>query len=178
MSRIGRKPIEIPAGVKVEIGDGEVQVKGPKGSLSYKINKDLAIEKKDNHLIITRSSDDRKIKALHGLTRTLINNMVIGVSQGFQKSLEIVGVGYRAALQGKTLTLYLGYSHPINYKPPEGIEIQLSQKNVITVSGIDKQLVGQVAAEIRAFRKPDPYKGKGIRYLGEQIRQKAGKGKA
>jgi large subunit ribosomal protein L6 len=178
MSRIGRKPIDIPDGVTIEIKNGLVQVKGPKGVLCYQINPNLSIDQEDRKLIINRKSEDKKVRSLHGLTRTLINNMVIGVSQGYQKSLEVVGVGYRAAVQGKILTLNLGHSHPINYRAPEGIELQISQRNVIVVSGIDKQLVGQVAAEIRAFRKPDPYKGKGIRYLGEEIRRKAGKAKA
>jgi len=155
-----------------------VQVKGPKGILSQPLNPRLSLRIDNQKIIIERNSADKKVKALHGLTRTLINNMIIGVTQGFQKSLDIVGVGYRAALQGKTLTLQIGYSHPINYKAPEGIDFQISQKNIIAVSGIDKQLVGQVAAQIRAFRKPDPYKGKGIKYLGEQIRRKAGKTKA
>lgn len=178
MSRIGRKAIDIPPGVTVELNNGLVQVKGPKGILSQPLNPRLSLRIDNQKIIIERNSADKKVKALHGLTRTLINNMVIGVTQGFQKSLDIVGVGYRAALQGKTLTLQIGYSHPINYKAPEGIDFQISQKNIIAVSGIDKQLVGQVAAQIRAFRKPDPYKGKGIKYLGEQIRRKAGKTKA
>ncbi|OGW14989.1 MAG: 50S ribosomal protein L6 [Nitrospinae bacterium RIFCSPLOWO2_12_FULL_45_22] len=178
MSRIGRKAIDIPPGVTVELNNGLVQVKGPKGILSQPLNPRLSLRIDNQKIIIERNSADKKVKALHGLTRTLINNMIIGVTQGFQKSLDIVGVGYRAALQGKTLTLQIGYSHPINYKAPEGIDFQISQKNIIAVSGIDKQLVGQVAAQIRAFRKPDPYKGKGIKYLGEQIRRKAGKTKA
>src|SRR3990170_3684159 len=178
MSRIGRKAIDIPPGVTVELNNGLVQVKGPKGILSQQLNPRLSLRIDNQKIIIERNSADKKVKALHGLTRTLINNMIIGVTQGFQKSLDIVGVGYRAALQGKTLTLQIGYSHPINYKAPEGIDFQISQKNIIAVSGIDKQLVGQVAAQIRAFRKPDPYKGKGIKYLGEQIRRKAGKTKA
>ena len=178
MSRIGRKAIDMPPGVTVELNNGLVQVKGPKGILSQPLNPRLSLRIDNQKIIIERNSADKKVKALHGLTRTLINNMIIGVTQGFQKSLDIVGVGYRAALQGKTLTLQIGYSHPINYKAPEGIDFQISQKNIIAVSGIDKQLVGQVAAQIRAFRKPDPYKGKGIKYLGEQIRRKAGKTKA
>ena len=178
MSRIGRKAIDIPPGVTVELNNGLVQVKGPKGILSQPLNPRLSLRIDNQKIIIERNSADKKVKARHGLTRTLINNMIIGVTQGFQKSLDIVGVGYRAALQGKTLTLQIGYSHPINYKAPEGIDFQISQKNIIAVSGIDKQLVGQVAAQIRAFRKPDPYKGKGIKYLGEQIRRKAGKTKA
>ena len=178
MSRIGRKAIDMPPGVTVELNNGLVQGKGPKGILSQPLNPRLSLRIDNQKIIIERNSADKKVKALHGLTRTLINNMIIGVTQGFQKSLDIVGVGYRAALQGKTLTLQIGYSHPINYKAPEGIDFQISQKNIIAVSGIDKQLVGQVAAQIRAFRKPDPYKGKGIKYLGEQIRRKAGKTKA
>jgi large subunit ribosomal protein L6 len=178
MSRIGQKPIDMPPGVTVEFNNGVLQVKGPKGNLSQPIDSRLSFKTDNQKLIIERSSEDKKAKAFHGLTRTLIHNMVIGVTQGFQKNLEIVGVGYRAVLHGNTLTLHLGYSHPINYKAPEGIDFEMSQRNIILVRGIDKQMVGQVAAQIRAFRKPDPYKGKGIKYVGEQIRRKAGKTKA
>lgn len=178
MSRIGRKAIDIPSGVIVECDNGVVWVRGPKGNLSQPINPRLSLKLDNQKIIIERNSNDKKVKALHGLTRTLINNMIIGVTQGFQKGLEIVGIGYRAVLQGRTLTLNLGYSHPINYKAPDGIDLQMSQKNIILVSGTDKQLVGQVAAQIRAFKKPDPYKGKGIKYLTEQVKRKAGKAKA
>ena len=178
MSRIGRKAIDIPSGVTIECDNGVVWVRGPKGNLSQPINPRLSLKPDNQKIIIERSSNDKKVKALHGLTRTLINNMIIGVTQGFQKGLEIVGIGYRAVLQGGTLTLNLGYSHPINYKAPDGIDLQMRQKNIILVSGTDKQLVGQVAAQIRAFKKPDPYKGKGIKYLTEQVKRKAGKAKA
>jgi large subunit ribosomal protein L6 len=178
MSRIGRRAIDIPPGVTIEVNNGIVQVKGPQGILSQTINSRLVLRLDSQKILIERRSNDKKVKALHGLTRTLINNMIIGVTQGFQKTLEIIGVGYRAALDGRSLTLSLGYSHPIIYKAPEGIDFHMNQRNIIVIRGMDKQLVGQVAAQIRAFRKPDPYKGKGIKYAGEQIRRKAGKTKA
>lgn len=176
MSRIGRSPIVIPPGVSVDVGsDNLVHVKGPKGELSRKINQDLNITIEGNVLTVTRPSDDKTHRSLHGLSRTLINNMVVGVTQGFTKNLEIVGVGYRAAKQGKNLSLALGYSHPIIIEPPAGITLEAPTATTITVHGIDKELVGAVAANIRGWREPEPYKGKGIKYAGEHIRRKEGK---
>lgn len=175
MSRVGLRPIEISEGVEVTISDGVVSVKGPKGALRQAIHPDIAVVREGDVLRVERPTDQRMHRALHGLTRTLVANMVEGVTKGFEKQLDIQGMGYRAALQGKTLTLHLGYSHPIEYTAPEGIEFDLAGRNLITVRGIDKQKVGQVAAEIRAFRKPEPYKGKGIRYVDERIRRKVGK---
>ncbi len=175
MSRIGRKPVEIPSGVDITIGENNfVKVKGPKGELSNTFHPALKIVKEDNVVKIERPSDEPFMRAIHGTSRALLANMVEGVTNGFTVELEIVGIGYRAAMKGKTLELQLGYSHPIVYEPPEGIQIAV-EGNIIKVSGIDKQLVGQVAAEIRDFRKPDPYKGKGIRYKGEQLKLKPGK---
>jgi len=176
MSRIGNKPIEIPAGVEVIIKEGnEVTVKGPKGELTQKFHPDLIIEKEDNVIRVKRPNDSSFMRAIHGTTRALLANMVKGVTEGFTVELEIHGIGYKAAMKGKTLELQLGYSHPIIYEPPEGIQISVEGNTNIKVSGIDKQLVGQVAAEIREFRKPDPYKGKGVRYKGEQLKLKPGK---
>ncbi len=176
MSRIGNKPIEIPAGVEVTIKEGnEVTVKGPKGELTQKFHPDLIIEKEDNVIKVKRPNDSSFMRAIHGTTRALLANMVKGVTEGFTVELEIHGIGYKAAMKGKTLELQLGYSHPIIYEPPEGIQISVEGNTNIKVSGIDKQLVGQVAAEIREFRKPDPYKGKGVRYKGEQLKLKPGK---
>ncbi|MBI2877674.1 MAG: 50S ribosomal protein L6 [Candidatus Tectomicrobia bacterium] len=177
MSRIGKAPIALPSGVKVEMADQTVQVTGPKGVLSLQVNPQVSVRIDDGKLWVERSSEAHRVKALHGLTRSLLNNLVQGVTEGFQRQLEINGVGYRASLQGRTLVLNLGYSHPIHFEPPEGIEIQLPQRNIIAVSGIDKQVVGQVAAKIRNFRPPDPYKGKGIKYATEKLRLKEGKGK-
>lgn len=175
MSRIGRKPVEIPSGVDITIGENNfVKVKGPKGELSNTFHPALKIVKEDNVVKIERPSDEPFMRAIHGTSRALLANMVEGVTNGFTVELEIVGIGYRAAMKGKTLELQLGYSHPIVYEPPEGIQIAV-EGNIIKVSGIDKQLVGQVAAEIRDFRKPDPYKGKGIRYKDEQLKLKPGK---
>jgi large subunit ribosomal protein L6 len=179
MSKIGKLPIPIPQGVKVDIATGEVRVSGPKGNLAQKVSEDMKIEIVDDQVVVTRPSDQGTHRALHGLTRSLIYNMVAGVSEGFKKTLEMVGIGYRAELKGKILELFLGYSHPVLLAPPEGIEIEVIPKeNKIIVSGIDKQLVGQTAAEIRKLRPPEPYKGKGIRYEGERIRRKAGKAAA
>lgn len=176
MSRIGKKPIEIPNGVEVKIEEGNlITVKGPKGQLTQKFNPELKIIKEDNVIKIERPNDSSFMRAIHGTTRALIANMVKGVTEGFTVELEIVGIGYRAAMKGKTLEMQLGYSHPVIYEPPEGIQISVEGNTNIKVSGIDKQLVGQVAAEIRDFRKPDPYKGKGIRYKGEQLKLKPGK---
>ncbi len=176
MSRIGRAPITIPAGVTVKLGeDNLVSVKGPKGELSRKINHDMKVTVEGNTITVERPSDDKTHRSLHGLSRTLINNMVIGVTEGFSKNLEINGVGYRAQKQGKNLNLSLGFSHPVVVEPPEGISFDIPSANAITVSGIDKELVGAVAAKIRSFREPEPYKGKGIKYAGEHIRRKEGK---
>ena len=175
MSRVGLRPIEIPQGVEVLVVPGRVTVKGPKGEISQAIHRDMIIDREDNVLHVRRPSDARVHRALHGLTRSLVANMVEGVTKGFEKQLDIQGMGYRAILQGDTLTLHLGHSHPIEYTAPEGIEFEVSGRNLVTVRGIDKQRVGQVAAEIRAFRKPEPYKGKGVRYVGEVIRRKVGK---
>ena len=176
MSRIGRAPITIPAGVTVKVGeDNLVSVKGPKGELSRKINQDMKVTVEGNTITVERPSDDKTHRSLHGLSRTLINNMVVGVTDGFSKNLEINGVGYRAQKQGKNLNLSLGFSHPVVVEPPAGISFEVPSANAITVSGIDKELVGAVAAKIRSYREPEPYKGKGIKYAGEHIRRKEGK---
>jgi large subunit ribosomal protein L6 len=175
MSRIGRKPIELPEGVSVEIGPGRVSVKGPKGELEQQISRDMQIEKDDGTLSVQRPTDRGEHRALHGLTRSLVANMVEGVTDGFEKRLEIQGVGYRAQLRGRALELALGFSHPVSITAPEGIEFEVPQPTEIVVRGIDKQLVGQVAADIRKRRPPEPYKGKGIRYQGEHVARKVGK---
>ncbi len=176
MSRIGRTPINIPNGVEVKIEDGNViTVKGPKGQLTKKFHPELDIKVEDNQIKIDRPNDTSFMRAIHGTTRALINNMVKGVSEGFTVELEIYGVGYRANMKGKTLELQLGYSHPVVYEPPEDIQISVEGQTLIKVSGIDKEKVGQVAATIRDFRRPDPYKGKGVRYKGEQLKLKPGK---
>ena len=176
MSRIGRMPIAIPDGVTVTIAENnKVTVKGPKGTLERVLPDELKIESKDGQIEITRPNDLKRIKALHGLTRSLLNNMVIGVTDGFEKKLEVNGVGYRAQKQGKKLVLSLGYSHPVEMEDPEGIETVLDGQNLIIVKGIDKEKVGQFAAEIRDKRRPEPYKGKGIKYAEEHIRRKVGK---
>lgn len=167
-------PIPVPDGVKVSIDDQKMTVEGPKGKLEHEVHPVINFAVKDKEILVTRPDDARQSRSLHGLTRALIANMVHGVSKGFQKSLEIQGVGYRATQQGKALNFLLGYSHPILFEPPNGIELSVD-RNIVTVSGIDKQAVGQVAAQIRGFRKPEPYKGKGIRYVGEHVRRKAGK---
>ena len=176
MSRIGRAPITVPAGVTVTVAeDNTVKVKGPKGELSRQIHRDMKINVEGGVITVTRPSDDKEHRSLHGLSRSLINNMVVGVTDGFSKNLEINGVGYRAQKQGKNLNLSLGFSHPVVVEPPAGISFEVPSANAITVNGIDKEQVGQIAAEIRAFRKPEPYKGKGIKYAGEHIRRKEGK---
>ena len=176
MSRIGNAPIEIPAGVTVTLGEENlVTVKGPKGELSRHIHPELKVTVEGNIVKVERPSDDKTHRSLHGLSRTLIHNMVLGVTEGFSKSLEINGVGYRAQKQGKNLNLSLGFSHPVIVEPPKGIEFDVPSANAITVKGIDKEVVGQIAAEIRSFREPEPYKGKGIKYAGEHIRRKEGK---
>ena len=175
MSRIGRMPIAVPAGVTVDIAENnKVTVKGPKGTLERTLPGEMKIELKDGQIEVTRPNDLKKMKSLHGLTRTLINNMVVGVTDGFKKTLEVNGVGYRASKSGKTLTLNLGYSHPVEMTDPEGIESAVDGNKII-VSGIDKERVGQFAAEIRDKRRPEPYKGKGIKYADEVIRRKVGK---
>ena len=176
MSRIGKLPVSVPAGVEVSINGNEVTVKGPKGELTRSFYSALTIEQaEDNSIVVTRPDDERESRAQHGLTRTLINNMVIGVSEGYSKTLELVGVGYRAAVKGDKLEMNLGFSHPDIVEKPEGINFECPDQAKIVVSGIDKQQVGQVAADIRKWRKPEPYKGKGIRYQGEHIRRKEGK---
>lgn len=178
MSRVGRKPIPVVAGVKVQKTDRVVKVVGPKGELSAEVHPAIGFEIKDNQIFLTRPSDQKVHRALHGLWRALMQNMVHGVTQGYTRKLELVGVGYRAEMKGKKLQLLLGYSHPILFAPPEGIKIETPTQTNIVVSGIDKQLVGQVAAKIRSFRLPEPYKGKGVRYEGEYVRRKAGKAAA
>ena len=176
MSRIGRMPVAVPAGVTVTIAEGnKVTVKGPKGTLERVLPEELTIKEEDGHVVVSRPNDLKRMKSLHGLTRTLINNMIHGVTEGYEKVLEVNGVGYRAAKQGKKLTLNLGYSHPVEMEDPEGIETVLEGQNKITVKGIDKEKVGQYAAEIRDKRRPEPYKGKGIKYADEVIRRKVGK---
>lgn len=180
MSRIGLRPITVPKGVDIEIGDGnQVSVKGPKGTLAARFSSDLTIARDNGTIKVSRPSDLREFRSLHGLTRTLLNNMVVGVTTGFRKNLEISGVGYRAAMDGKVLVLNVGYSHPVRMIPPEGITYTVETLTKVAVNGFDKQLVGEEAARIRRVRPPEPYKGKGIRYEGEVIRRKAGKtGKA
>ncbi|MDY6911004.1 MAG: 50S ribosomal protein L6 [Chloroflexota bacterium] len=175
MSRIGKRPIPVPEGVEVAVVSGEFTAKGPKGVLNRVLHPDMILEIGDGIITVSRPTDNKVHRSLHGLTRTLVANMVDGVSAGFQKNLEIVGVGYRAQLAGNKLTLQLGYSHPIEFTSPEGITLGIEGTNKIIVSGIDKELVGQVAAQIRKTRPPDHYKGKGVRYAGEQVRLKAGK---
>ena len=175
MSRIGRKPISVPDSVTVELSPGRVAVKGPKGELSQSLSPEMKVEETDGAVTVQRPTDRGEHRALHGLTRSLIANMVEGVTEGFEKRLEIQGVGYRAQLKGKSLELSLGYSHPVSVQAPEGIEFEVPQPTEIVVRGIDKQLVGQVAADIRKRRPPEPYKGKGIRYRDEHVMRKVGK---
>ncbi|NLN83307.1 MAG: 50S ribosomal protein L6 [Firmicutes bacterium] len=175
MSRIGKMPIKIPQAVQLTMNDNLVNVKGPKGTLERTVHPDMILTLENDELIITRPSDNKTHRSLHGLTRTLINNMVHGVSEGYSKTLNIVGVGYRATKQGRTLVLNMGYSHPVEITPEEGLEIEVPIQTRVIVSGIDKEKVGALAAQIRAVRKPEPYLGKGIMYEGEVIRRKAGK---
>ena len=175
MSRIGRLPITVPATVDVTIDGRQLTVKGPKGTLSRQLHPDMTVSKEEGTLVVTRPTEQKTHKQLHGLTRTLVNNMVVGVTDGYRKGLEITGVGYRAALNGRKLQLNLGYSHPIEIDPPEGITFEVETPTRLAVVGIDKELVGQIAAKVRSTRKPEPYKGKGVRYSGEVIRRKAGK---
>ncbi|MBE1531540.1 50S ribosomal protein L6 [Actinomadura algeriensis] len=175
MSRIGRSPITVPGGVDVSIDGRSVTVKGPKGTLSQTIADPIEVNLEDGVISVSRPNDIQKVRGLHGLTRTLINNMVVGVTDGYKKTLVIQGVGYRVVAKGKNLEFSLGYSHPITVEPPEGITFTVEKPTQLVVEGIDKQLVGEIAARIRKLRKPDPYKGKGVRYEGEQIRRKVGK---
>jgi large subunit ribosomal protein L6 len=175
MSRIGKRPIPVPAGVDVQIDGSNIRVKGPKGELSRTLHRDVVVRREDGELRVERPSDEPQHRAIHGLSRTLVANMVEGVTTGFKKTLEIVGVGYRAETKPFGLTLQLGYSHPIDYQAPEGIELKAVSPTVVEVAGTNKEVVGQVAAEIRSLRPPEPYKGKGVKYQGEVIRRKAGK---
>src|SRR5213075_2058172 len=176
MSRIGNKSIALPDKVKVNVGnDGAVAVEGPKGKLNWKLPRDISAKVENNHVSLARAADTRSVKALHGLSRALVYNMVRGVSEGFTKNLEIEGVGFKAAVQGQNLNLSLGFSHPVLFPIPKDIKITVADNTRITIQGVDKKLVGQVAADIRGFYPPEPYKGKGVRYSGEQIRRKEGK---
>ena len=175
MSRIGRLPISVPAGVEIKVEENLVSVKGPKGSLEHTIASPITVALEENTITVSRPNDERNSRALHGLTRTLIDNLIIGVTKGYEKKLEIVGTGYRVLAKGNNLEFALGYSHPVFVKAPEGITFTVEGNNKLTVSGIHKQQVGQVASNIRSLRAPDPYKGKGVRYEGEQIRRKVGK---
>lgn len=175
MSRIGRKLIDIPSGVIFSVEEGHVKVKGPKGELSIDLVPGIDVAVENNAIKVTRQSDDKKTRAFHGMIRALVNNLVVGVSQGFERRLEIIGVGWRAQMQGEKLVMNLGFSHPVEYDPPDGVSITTDGPTKITVTGIDKQAVGHTAAIIRGFRPPEPYKGKGIRYVGENVIRKAGK---
>jgi large subunit ribosomal protein L6 len=176
MSRIGKSPIPVPSGVDVTVSNGTISIKGPKGSLERTIPGAITIRHEGDELLVERPDDERRNRAMHGLVRSLVNNMVVGVTQGFSKELEIVGVGYRATAKGPgAIELALGFSHPVSISAPDGITFEVPAPNRIVVSGIDKESVGQVAADIRAWRKPEPYKGKGVRYLGEYVQRKAGK---
>ena len=175
MSRIGKSPIDLPSGVEVKVSGNVVSVKGPKGTLTQEIQPSMSVDIDDGTVTVSRENDERQVRALHGLTRSLINNMVIGVTDGYSKELTAVGVGYRAALKGNTLELQVGFSHPVSIEAPDGIAFDVPEPTKIIVSGIDKQMVGQIAANVRAVRPPEPYKGKGIRYVDEHVRRKAGK---
>ncbi len=175
MSRIGRKPVVVPAGVEVIVNGNVVTVKGPKGQLEQEISKNLTVEVKEGEVVVTRPSDNREDRSQHGLARTLINNMIIGVTQGFEKKMQLIGVGYKAEKKGNTLVMNLGYSHPVEMVDPEGITTEVPSATEVIVKGADKALVGNYAANIRAWRKPEPYKGKGIKYVDEVIRRKEGK---
>ena len=175
MSRIGKRPVSLPKGVTAQVDGQRVTIKGPKGEIGRTVHADLTVAVEETGVVVKRPSDESRHKALHGLTRTLIANMVEGVTKGFQKTLEIQGVGYKAEPKGQEIQLLVGFSHPVRYKPPQGIKIAIDNNTLVKIEGVDKELVGQVAAEIRAVRPPEPYKGKGIRYQGEQVRRKAGK---
>lgn len=178
MSRIGRMPILLPKEVKVSCDPSKIEVTGPKGTLTSDLPRGVSVSVDGEKISIQRDQDDRRLKAIHGLTRSLVANMVTGVTQGFEKKLEIVGVGFRADIQGNVLKLTLGFSHPILFPVPEGIKVEVDKQTLIAVKGVNKQLVGTIAAKLRSFKPPEPYKGKGIRYLGERIRKKVGKTKA
>ena len=175
MSRIGNKPVVIPAGVTIDLKDNTVTVKGPKGELSYTFNQNITLVQNEGEVVFTRPDDSKENKTIHGTTRAVFNNMVVGVTEGFQRELELIGVGYRAQLQGKKLVLNVGYSHPVEFTPEEGVEIEVPSNTKVIVKGYDKQKVGELAANIRGVRPPEPYKGKGIRYVGEYVRRKEGK---
>lgn len=177
MSLIGKQPIKISDSVEISIAEQTIKVKGPKGELEYTFLPLVEVIHENSHIVVKRKNDDKESRSVHGLTRALINNMVIGVSEGFEKRLEIIGVGYKAQTSGEKITLNLGFSHPINYEAPKGVKIEMDKenKNIIIISGIDKQMVGEAAARIRKYRPPEPYKGKGIRYIDEYVRRKAGK---
>jgi large subunit ribosomal protein L6 len=175
MSRIGRKPVVLPKGVTLQVEENTVAVKGPRGELRRTLHPEMQLALADNRFTVTRPSDEKRHKALHGLTRTLVQNMVDGVSKGFSKSLEIQGVGYKAEAKPYGVNLIVGFSHPVKYEAPKGIKITVDNNTMVKIEGADKELVGQVAAELRSVRPPEPYKGKGIRYVGEQVRRKAGK---
>ena len=175
MSRIGNKPVVIPAGVTIDLKDNTVTVKGPKGELSYTFNQNITLVQNEGEVVFTRPDDSKENKTIHGTTRAVFNNMVVGVTDGFQKELELIGVGYRAQLQGKKLVLNVGYSHPVEFTPEEGVEIEVPSNTKVIVKGYDKQKVGELAANIRGVRPPEPYKGKGIRYVDEFVRRKEGK---
>ena len=175
MSRIGRKPVVVPAGVEVIVNGNVVTVKGPKGQLEQEISKNLTVEVKEGEVVVTRPTDNREDRSQHGLARTLINNMIVGVTQGFEKKMQLIGVGYKAEKKGNTLVMQLGYSHPVEMVDPEGITTEVPKATEVIVRGADKALVGNYAANIRAWRKPEPYKGKGIKYVDEVIRRKEGK---
>ena len=175
MSRIGNKPVVIPAGVTVDLKDNTVTVKGPKGELTYTFNQNISLEQREGEVVFTRPDDSKENKTIHGTTRAVFNNMVVGVTEGFQRELELIGVGYRAQLQDKNLVLNVGYSHPVEFTPEEGLEIEVPSNTKVIVKGYDKQKVGELAANIRGVRPPEPYKGKGIRYVDEFVRRKEGK---
>jgi large subunit ribosomal protein L6 len=175
MSRIGKMPITIPKGVKVELNNNKIKVSGERGTLERNIHPDIQVKIEEGKIYVSRPSDSRFHRSLHGLSRSLINNMVVGVFSGFEKILEIQGVGYRAVLEDKKMSIQVGYSHPVSVKPPKGIEFEVEKQKIIKIKGIDKQLVGETAAKIRLLRKPEPYKGKGIRYIDEVVKRKVGK---
>lgn len=175
MSRIGNKPVVIPAGVTIDLKDNTVTVKGPKGELSYTFNQNITLVQNEGEVVFTRPDDSKENKTIHGTTRAVFNNMVVGVTEGFQRELELIGVGYRAQLQGKNLVLNVGYSHPVEFTPEEGLEIEVPSNTKVIIKGYDKQKVGELAANIRGVRPPEPYKGKGIRYVDEFVRRKEGK---
>ena len=175
MSRIGNKPVVIPAGVTIDLKDNTVTVKGPKGELSYTFNQNITLVQNEGEVVFTRPDDSKENKTIHGTTRAVFNNMVVGVTEGFQRELELIGVGYRAQLQGKKLVLNVGYSHPVEFTPEQGLEIEVPSNTKVIVKGYDKQKVGELAANIRGVRPPEPYKGKGIRYVDEFVRRKEGK---